>query len=103
MAKVHGQHEGRLQRLQETASWLGATPLDHIGQPILVGPSVDEVEMDKVFFTIDAIRQSVKDGVAVRCTEMHKPNVDMIKQTLSPEELTQVRFDYDEMAGGQAF
>ena len=101
MAKVHGQMDERQARLEQTASWLGATPVDHLGEPIHVGPTPGEVQLDKVHFTVTAIRESLPSVETVRCTEMHKPNVDAIRELLSAEELARVTFDFDEMAGGQ--
>lgn len=103
MAKIHGQLDGRQARLEQTASWLGATPVDVLGRSLHVGPTEGEIQLDKVSSTVTVIREALQQVERVQCTEMHKPNVDAIRELLSPEELARVTFDFDEMAGGQAF
>jgi len=101
MAKVHGQIDDRAARIRETASWLGATPLDHLHQPIIVGPGPEEVELDVVAQTLETIRAASGQQVATRVTEMHGPNVQAIKEALGAEEMAYAVFDYDQMHSQQ--
>jgi hypothetical protein len=102
--QVHGgQLNGRQERLQKTASWLNATPVDLNNRPIHVGPAEGEVQLDVVSEIVTTIRCALASGVGqIDCDEPHLPNINAIHEWLSPEERLRVRFIAKTDAADQA-
>ena len=95
MTGVHGQHDGRTERINQTIDWLNATPLSPVGDVIELDP---EPCYDTVATHVNAIQVSLAAGTAkVVVTERHKPTRDALKSglasSLSPVDYARVKFD----------
>lgn len=88
---VHGQHEGREERIRQTQTWLGATPVDCQGQPAVIPPK--EAAWQRASEICDQIRTSLASGIAqVQISETDADVIDQIKQQLGDDELQRVQF-----------
>lgn len=97
MTEVHGQHEGRGARIQETAGWLNAQPLTPSGDPLVLDPEPDYAGITAYSETI---QMALRSGVAVvRITEDHQPTRDALrcalKNVLAPVDFARIVFDPD--------
>ncbi len=97
MTEVHGQHEGRSARVQETAGWLNAQPLTPSGDPMVLDPEPDYAA---IAAHSETIKMALRSGVAVvRVTEDHQPTRDALryalKSLLEPVDFERVVFEPD--------
>lgn len=95
---THGQHEGRADRIEKTASWLGATPLTQDGRPLptLDVPGLSEKELLAVFAEVEMARQTLDQGVRVVVSEMNPKARQFIKGCFTPSERSRITFDPDD-------
>lgn len=97
MTEVHGQHEGRGARIQETAGWLNAQPLTPSGDPLVLDPEPDYAV---IAAHSETIQMALRSGVAaVRINENHQPTRDALryalKNVLAPVDFARIVFDPD--------
>lgn len=94
MSKVHGQHDGRAERVRQTADWLSAQPLNDDGTVKTLDP---EPDISVIHGHVELIRASIDAGVSrVVINESSGYARDAIKQMLSIDELAQCVFEPDD-------
>ena len=94
MSKVQGQHDGRTERVRQTADWLNAQPLNDDGTTKTLDP---EPDMHVVHAHVGMIRASLDAGVSrVMINESNGFTRDAIKQMLSSNELSKCVFEPDD-------
>lgn len=89
--ETQGQHVRRRERIEEYARWSGATP---VGVKQATDGSVADVRLGQDL--LEQIRMSLRSGVSrVHCDCQHAPTVAWIKEQLTADEQTKVRFGAD--------
>lgn len=88
---MNGRATTREERLEQTAAWLNAIPVNAEQQPMISTP--DGVDPGVVEDEIEAIKTSLISGVdMVDCFVTRVPVIDAIIAGLTDEELARVRF-----------
>ena len=94
MIEVHGQHDGRGERVRQTAEWLGAHPLHDDGSPKTLDP---EPNLHVVQAHVEMVRATLAAGVRrIIVSETDDLARQAIKQMLSPDERACCVFEPDD-------
>lgn len=94
MSKVQGQHDGRTERVRQTANWLNAQPLHDDGTIKTLDP---EPDMHVIHSHVGLIQASIDAGVSqIIVSEPNGFARDAIKQMLSSDELSKCVFEPDD-------
>ena len=95
MAELHGQHDNRDERNQQTRDWMGAASQTDFGETITEELSDYVPDMQVVTTTVDQIRISIQSGMKVRLGERHRPTLAAIIAALTLDERSQVTCDME--------
>ena len=90
--KIHGQHEGRQQRVEEYQKWSGATPVGAQGQVMEPSNEPNQREVDSA---VEMIVASIRNGVEhIEYSIVHEPTrlaiQSKLENKLTESELTKV-------------
>ena len=95
MNDVHGQHEGRAQRVRETAGWLNATPVTPSGDVLVLD---EEPDIGVIAAHGEAIKLALRSGCSsVVVTEEHPATREALqfalRSGLHAEDFRRIVFD----------